>query len=77
VSLPPAIGDGTCDDGSEGKANFQCATYSCDKFDCGDDCELQHCTDGWFSCGRKSNSDTNPCIAFVSLHTNIYGAVCE
>jgi hypothetical protein len=33
------IGDGICDDGSGGKANFNCKLYACDNGDCDTPCD--------------------------------------
>lgn len=32
------LGDGTCDDGSDGRANLNCKLYACDNGDCGGTC---------------------------------------
>ena len=32
------LGDGVCDDGSDGLSNFNCKPYMCDKADCGTEC---------------------------------------
>ena len=29
------LGDGTCDDGNDGRANLNCKLYACDNGDCG------------------------------------------
>ena len=32
------LGDGTCDDGNDGRANLNCKLYACDNGDCGGTC---------------------------------------
>lgn len=54
------IGDGTCDDGSQFSANFDCATFSRDGGDCGGDTDT------------PGDTDTNPAPPDCTLTVRIF-----